>query len=446
MADILIVDDDENICAAFQQFIRELGHEPRIASNGADAIAIVSECHPDLVIMDIRMPGTDGLEALPAIRAADPEVPVVMMTAYGTSQTSIEATRLGAFEYITKPLDLDVLGPVIQKGLEVRGAGREARLAIDPDSDRYELVELVGNSPAMLAVYKRIGLLTGKDVPVLIRGEKGVGKKLGARTIHANSPRSEGPFVVVSCRSLVSELPDGKLELAEAGTLLLEDVDALPLALQALVLEALGEREAAGDPVPRPIATTTADLGALVADGAFDEDLAETLGLVTIELPPLRERAEDIPDLVGFFMSRCNANFDTAIKGVDARVEELLRRHGWPGNVRQLENVIKRGCLLAHGDTITADDLGDGLTERPKPGGEAVQADFARTIHEALEQRLDAEATADRGSPFHDVVAQVEEALIREALARTGGNQLRAAGLLELNRTTLRKKIQLYNI
>ena len=462
MPEILIVDDDENICAALQQFIRDLGHLPFIASNGGDAISVVAEHHPDVVIMDIRMPGMDGLEALPAIRASDPDVPVLMMTAYGTSQTSIDAASLGAFEYINKPLDLDVLGPLIQKALEARASEREARATADPDFEKYERVELVGDSAAMLTVYKRIGLLTGKDVAVLLTGEKGVGKKLVARTIHANSPQADGPFVVASCRSpnaehVAGEIfgpvahageadsgSPGKLALAQGGTLLLEDVDALPLSAQASILELFADSAAGG--APRLLASTSKDLPTLVAEGSFNEELYDLLRVVTIELPPLRSRVGDIPELVRFFISRCNVEFDMTIRGVNPRVKEQLRGHSWPGNVRQLQNVIKSACLLARGDVIAPDDLGDGLTERGSSSNEEVKAGFKRAVRDALELRLNAEGDGDRRAPFHEVVAQVEAILIQEALERTGGNQLKAAGLLELNRTTLRKKIQIYGI
>jgi DNA-binding NtrC family response regulator len=296
----------------------------------------------------------------------------------------------------------------------------------------------------------------------LLAGEKGVGKKVVARTIHANSPRSDGPFVVVSCRSTNAEHVEaeifgpiaegaeadsespGKLANAQGGTLLLEGVDALSRPVQARILELLADRSAGG--APRVLASTSEDLPALVAEGRFDEDLCDLLQVVTIELPPLRSREEDIPDLVQFFISRCNAEFDMTIRGVDPRVEEQLRGHSWPGNVRQLQNVIKSACLLARGDVITLDDIGDGLTDRGSAGSEEVKVVFERAVRDALELRLNAEGNGGRRAPFHDVVAQVEEALIREALARTGGNQLKAAGLLELNRTTLRTKIQLYGI
>jgi two-component system nitrogen regulation response regulator GlnG len=240
-----------------------------------------------------------------------------------------------------------------------------------------------------------------------------------------------------------SESP-GKLALARGGTLLLEGVDALPLSVQASVLELLADRAAGG--APRLLASTSEDLPALVAEGSFNEELCDLLRIVTIELPPLRSRVGDIPELVRFFISRCNAEFDMTIRGVNPRVEEQLRGHSWPGNVRQLQNVIKSACLLARGDVIALDDLGDGLTERASVSNEEVKVAFERVVRDALELRLNAEGNGDRRAPFHDVVAQVEEILIREALERTGGNQLKAAGLLELNRTTLRKKIQLHGI
>jgi DNA-binding NtrC family response regulator len=473
MAQILIVDDDENICLAFRQFLTELGHTPLIASNAADAERIVAEDRPDLVLMDIRMPGTDGLEALPSLRAIDPDLYVVMMTAYGTAQTSIEAMRLGAFDYLTKPLDLDVVKPLIEKALEAKALSRAVRLEPEAELEGHSLADLVGSSPAMQEIYKRIGLLAGNDAPALVIGERGTGRKLVARTIHRNSRRREHPFASLACRGLSEELLEaelfgtgdgervgtpgaarspGALESTRGGTLLIGDVDALPRRLQSQLLGVLVDKRLAraGERTPQPInvrivATAGRDLAEAVREGRFDGELWDALRVITIEMPPLRERKADIPELVSHFIQGCNAELDTAIRGADPRLLEVLGNHPWPGNVAELANVVKRSCLLARGEVITPGDLGDSLEAGDVPGREEAETALLAAVRNELLSKLNEESGAN-GSAFHDIVALVEEILLREALKMTSGNQVKAAALLKLNRTTLRKKIQLYNL
>jgi DNA-binding NtrC family response regulator len=252
MANILVVDDDENLCAAFRQFLSEEGHNPIIVSNAQDAIKSVKQAHPDLVIMDIRMPGISGLEALTQIRQADPNAYVVIITAYGTSQTSIEAIRLGAFEYLMKPLDLDDVRAVIDKALEAQALRRQIQNEPGEAWEKYPLVILVGRNPRMQAAYKMIGLLTTHDVPALIEGERGTGKQLVARTIHSHSGRKDKPFLAVNCRALEAEALEaelfghapeaggkpyaGKIEAAAGGTVFIQNVTDMPLAIQSKLL------------------------------------------------------------------------------------------------------------------------------------------------------------------------------------------------------------------
>jgi DNA-binding NtrC family response regulator len=468
MADILIVDDDEGICTAFRQFLTEEGHAPRIASNAEDAIASVEAAAPDLVIMDVRMPGQDGLQALERMRAMAPDVAVVMMTAYGTSQTSIEAVQLGAYEYLTKPLDLDRLRSVIGKALEARALARAAAAGAER-ADEETLVTLVGTSPAMQDAYKLIGRVTTNDVPVLLVGERGTGKQLVARTIHANSRRKERPFVAVDCMALPEavladelfgrapagddrDVP-GKVDMASGGTLFLEHVGALSLPLQAKLLRLVtertferagGRRAVAAD--ARVVAATDDDLTEDVQQGSFNPELFDALRVITIRLPPLAERRDDIPELVAHFIKVCNAALGKTVKCVDARGLELLADHAWTGNVAELEHVIKRASILARGDVITADEIRDLLEDRPRAVREETDAALTAAVRKALQQRL-AEAPGDKAwPPFHDIVGRAEKILVREALAMTSGNQLRAAELLGLNRTTLRNKMRLYQL
>jgi two-component system nitrogen regulation response regulator GlnG len=365
-----------------------------------------------------------------------------------------------------------VVKPVIEKALEAKALSREARLEPQEEWEKYSLVNLVGSSPAMQEVYKRIGLLAGNDAPALVLGERGTGRKLVARTIHFNSRRREKPFATVSCRALPEALLEaglfgteggerggpnggasapGTLESAQGGTVLLKDVEALPRRLQTQLLSVLVDKslERAGEFAAQPIdvrilATAERDLGEEVRQGRFDEELCDALRMISIELPPLRERNVDIPQLVTHFIKGCNAEFETAIRGADPRVLEVLRDHPWPGNVAELSNVVKRACLLARGEVITVDDLGDSLEAGTLPGPEEAESALLAAVRNALLQRL-SEEEEEGASAFHDIVGRVEEILVREALKMTSGKQVKAAALLNLNRTTLRKKIQLHN-
>lgn len=465
MARILIVDDDESICSAFKQFLERKGHVPIIVSNASDALENIEQAPPDLVFLDIRMPGTDGLEALERIRQVNPDVSVVIMTAYGTSQTSIESMRLGAYEYLTKPLDLDVVRVLIDKALEAKKLSREVEPEADDQWAERPLVFLAGKSPAMQEAYKLIGLVAAKDLPVLIGGERGVGKESVARTIHANSRRKARPFVAVHCREVTGEHLEaeifgreaaaggggpsqGRLEAAAGGSLFLDDVDTLPLPLQSKILRYLsdGSFERSGGFAPirsdaRVLAATEKDLEADVRTGVFSEALFNRLTVVSIHLPPLRERGEDIPELAAHFLRRCSAEFHKAIKGIDDRAMKRLLDYSWPGNVAQLENVIKRASVLTRSAVITPDHVTESL-EAPFPLRKDTERSLELAALEALRQRLsDPEAKA-AGSAFRDIVGRVEQALVREALTITAGNQLKAAELLGLNRATLRKRLR----
>jgi DNA-binding NtrC family response regulator len=460
MADILIVDDDEEICAAFRQFLGEIGHTPHVASNALGALDLMEKHRPKLVIMDIRMPGMDGLEVLPRLREIAPDTPVVIMTAHGSSQTSIEAIRLGAFEYLTKPLDLDVVRPLIDRALDSQRLSRDADLrdeALDPEeeeSTRRAAVTLVGSSPPMQAVYKRIGLLASNDAPVLVTGEKGVGKKRVARTIHFNSERKDDPLIYAAARQHSEEALEDKIfhkqrpDAQARATILLEDVDVLSANLQAKLLallqdhSALGAKPLAGT---RVIATTTKTLSDEVEEGRFSAELSEALQVLPLRLPPLQERLEDLPELISFFIRECNEEFATAIRGIDPDAEAELATQSWPGNIAQLQIVTKRACLLARGEVLTPHDLHEAQTEAANQPLTASSTSLKEAVREALAQQLDDSDAADR-APFHEIVAQVEAALIQEALQRTSSNQVQSAKLLALNRATLRKKILLYGL
>ena len=441
MADILVVDDDQSIATAFEHFLRFEGHECRLASNAEDAVRLIGERQPTLIMMDIRMPGVDGLQALRDIRSRFPGVYVVMMTGYGTSQTSIDAIREGAYDYLTKPLDLDELRAVIRKALATQQTGDRA---LAPAVDAGPQPALVGETAAMRDVYKIIGRLAAIDVPALVVGEHGTGKQLVVATIHENSPRRDKPFVSIDCTAMPEAALEAELFEHTAGTVQLAAVEALPLSIQARLARALGDGGrgvAAGRLRARVIASTDQDLSALVASGAFSRELYHALAVITLHLPALRDRADDIPLLVRHLIQRFNSDLNRTIKGVDDTVGRMLQEHEWPGNVGELESVIKRACILARGDVITTDEIGQTLAGEPMPARQEVESALVRAVRTALQERLVDASSTEASSVFHDIVDLVETTLVKEALTITNGNQLKAAGLLGVNRATLRKKM-----
>jgi DNA-binding NtrC family response regulator len=440
VADILVVDDDQSVAAAFERFLRHEGHRPHLASDAADAFRQVGENQPDLVFMDIRMPGVDGLQALKALREQYPDVYVVIMTAHGTSQTSIDAIRAGAFEYVTKPLDLEALRTIIGHALSARSRGKE----LDTAAPAVPSAALVGSSPAMQDVYKMIGRLSTNDVPALVVGERGTGKELVISTIHQNSARRDQPFVSLDCATVTGEVLESEMAAAAGGTLHLASIHALPRALQTTLSRALrGEPRRGSAPapqMPRVIASTDQDLVAAVEDGAFSRELYETLSVITISLKPLRERREDVPALVIQFIQRFNEQLNRGLRGVDDAALRRLVEHSWPGNAAELESALKRACIVARGEVITNADLAENLSQGRVLSRQGAESALARAARSALQERL-VETTSDpSASPYHDIVGIVEAVLVSEALTITNGNQVKASELLGVNRATLRKK------
>ncbi|HEX6972925.1 MAG TPA: sigma-54 dependent transcriptional regulator, partial [Vicinamibacterales bacterium] len=428
MADILVVDDDSAIATAFQRFLSQEQHEVRIAQNVRAAFDLIAERCPDVVLMDVWMPGVDGIQALHEMRARFPGVSVVMMTGYGTSQTSIDAIRSGAFDYLTKPLELAELRRVVNKAL----AARQVSPAADFGGAEWSMdapATLVGTSPAMLEVYKLIGRLALNDVPALITGERGTGKQLVGETIHANSSRKDRPFAALDCATL-TESAIAEIFDEGTGTLLLANVEVMPAPLQSRVVRALGEagRAATGLRISaRVLASTERELSDYVGQGTFNRELYEILSMITIRMPPLRERRDDIPQLVSHLIQRFNVELNRSIKGVDPSVAAQLRDHPWTGNVRELESVVRRACILARSDVITADDLGPTVTRGTLPPQHEAESALRMAATAALHDRLLARKEGTDSSVFHDLVNMVETTLVNEALAMTNGNQVKAS-------------------
>lgn len=440
MADILVVDDDQSIVTAFRRFLSDERHQARFAGDAHDALSLVAERRPDLVFMDVRMPGVDGLETLKEMRQRHPDLFVVIMTAYGTSQTSIDAIRSGAFEYLAKPLDLDDLRTVISKAL----AAQQISASPHP-SAVLPGVNLVGQTPAMLQVYRIVGRVATNDVPALLVGERGTGKQLVAETIHENSGRAAQPFTVIDCHTASDEaVADALAEWG--GTVLLANIEALSLPNQVLLLRALNEAQGrragvSGQMLPRLLASSAADLGEAVRSGTLNREVFEAFSVITITLPPLRERRDDIPLLIGRMIPRFNAELNRTIKGIDGEVAEAFREHGWPGNVRELESVMKRACILARANIITLDDLGGSLSAQRPVFDTQTESMLRAALTAALRERLEKADEQPGSSPFHDLLTLVETAIVGEALEITRGNQVKASEILGLNRATLRKKM-----
>jgi two-component system nitrogen regulation response regulator GlnG len=407
------------------------------------------------------MPGLSGLELLDRVKALGSDVAVVIITAQNTFENAVEAMKRGALDYLVKPFGVAEVKALVGKAQRARALEREMHdLRREVSRRTVPGDRLVGKSPALLEIFKSVGRVAARDVSVLITGESGTGKELVARAIHAASRRADGPFVAVNTAAIPRELLEselfghergaftgavesriGRFRQASGGTLFLDEIGDMPLDLQAKLLRVLQDREVTpvGGRRPEPVdarivAATHRDLDAAVAEGSFREDLLYRLRVVPLHLPPLRERRDDIPALAEHFVGRYAEELGS---GVRALAEETLRRllaHDWPGNVRELENAIKRALVLASGEVLLPEDF-DFLVERP--GRPAPGADLRALVEREARRAME----VGDASVYRSVLEQVERPLIETALARTGGNQIRAASLLGINRNTLRKKI-----
>lgn len=462
MSKILVVDDEETLCWAFGQFLKEEGHTPLIASNAQEALDKASAEKPDLVIMDVRMPGQlNGIEAMSEMKKLDPEVYVIIMTAYGDMRTAIEAMQAGAYDYIIKPLDLDQVSVIIQKALKSRELSRELTLLRSEVMGKYQKDNIVGKSPQMQGIYKLIGTLTTNDVTVLIEGETGVGKELVAKAIHYNSFRRDKPFIVVNCAALTESILEselfghekgaftgamsqrqGKFEIAQDGTILLDEIGDISHNVQTKLLRVLDDREferVGGNQTlkmsARVIAATNTDIAAAVQAGKFREDLYYRLKVVSIYIPPLRERKEDIPLLVRHFVDIFSQEMDREIRGVDPGTMDLLLAYDWPGNVRELENILKSAIVMCRGGVILPEHLPSRITRFPHEPG---YANLEAVLGDVLRERI----VSGSPSPYNEITEYVDRFLVETVLQQVDQNQVKAANILGISRTTLRKKMK----
>lgn len=466
---ILVVDDEPNMAWLFEQ-----SFSGQFSVLGArhlqEALDALGNHRVDLVMLDLQIPGTDGMGILREIKVRNPEIPVIMMTAYATVRTAVEAIKAGAFDYILKPFDLDELRLTMEKALEFADLRQEVRGLRDQLKER-RVGQLLAVSPRMTEVLRLVEKVGPSDACVLILGESGTGKELVARAIHQSSPRASRPFVAVNCAALPENLLEselfghekgaftgaharkpGRFEMADRGTILLDEIGDMPLLLQAKLLRVLEEKAiqplGATRQLPvdvRILAATNRDLRDLVKKGAFREDLFFRLSVIPLHLPPLRERPEDIPLLANHFLKEFNDRHGKGFRQISPEAIRLLAGYSWPGNVRELRNVIEQVIVLNDDRVLLPGHLppqlaeGHEPVERPRganeapveaPGEVPVKAPVEALMEAPLKNRIDALAT------------KVEAEMIRDALARCGGNRTRAAEMLKISRRTLQLKMK----
>ena len=455
---ILIADDDSSIRLVLSQAFTRLGYQVRATGNATTLLKWVTDGEGDLVVTDVMMPDENVFDVLPRIRKERPKLPIIVMSAQNTLLTAVNAADAGAFEYISKPFDLDDVTAAARRALS-RPADAEASKA-QARAMRDERLPLIGRSAPMQEVYRTIARLVGADLTVLILGESGTGKELVARALHELGRRRDGKFVVINLAAVPRERVEtelfgrgegdlGRLIEADGGTLFLDEIGDMPLDAQTRLLRVIDGTEPVVNPKTgrrpnvRIIAATNRDLRGLIQQGLFREDLFFRLNVAPVRLPPLRDRDEDIPDLARTFLLRANREGLPA-KTIDSSALDRLKAHSWPGNVRELENLIRRMCALYAEELITARIVDRELQDHTP----AVRSEEGPVTLSMLVERHLAGHFADQpdGVPaaglYDRVLQEVERPLIQLTLSATRGNQVRAAEILGLNRNTLRKKIQ----
>ncbi len=447
---ILIVEDDILLSRSLQEKLGEEGYNVLSVGTGEEALEKTSQELPDLMLLDIMLPGVDGVEVLKRMKDLTKEVVVIVLTASEVVQTAVEAMKLGAYDYISKPFDMDGVKITIKNALESTRLRREVALIRRQQRELYGLGNIIGTSPPMQEVYERISKVIEMDVKtVLILGETGTGKDLVARSIHYQSPRQNHPFVEINCMNIpdnlleselfghekgaftdAKDLKRGLFEQSQGGTILLDEIGHMPPNLQAKLLTVIEERRfrrVGGvkefDVDVLLIAATNRDLWGSVQKGDFREDLYYRIKLVPIYMPPLRERREDLPLLIKHFLQTANRDFKRNVNGISKEAEQLLIAYDWPGNVRELKNVIERAVILGDEDEILARHLPREITRNGTNG-----------------------VTAFTLPETGISLAQAEKDLIEQALRKTGGNQVRAAKLLGITRHALRHRMKKHDI
>ena len=462
---ILIADDEDSIRFVLVRALEPAGYECLQASTGTEALELLTARKADVAFVDIKMPGLDGLALLTRAKEAEIPIPIIVMTAQNTMANAIEAMKRGAYDYITKPFDVDEVHQLVQRALEMQQMSRDLHRIEREMRRRFELgVEIVGRSAPMQEIYKALGRVAQTDVTVLIQGESGTGKELIAKAVHYHSPRWSAPFVALNCSAVPRDLLEselfghergaftgaleqraGKFEAAQGGTLFLDEIGDMPLDLQAKLLRVLQEREfsriGSHEVIKadcRIIAATNQNLERAIAESKFREDLYFRLNVVPIRVPPLRERREDIPELIRYFVTKANRDFGTNVTGLSPASEQLLLNQAWPGNVRELENSLVRAAVLAPAGTLMPEDFPQARAEAPDKYDELSLEQLIRLkLHEYLQQG----GNSEPHDLYDQIIQRVERPLLELVIERANGNQLKAASMLGINRNTLRKKI-----
>ncbi|HEX4122204.1 MAG TPA: sigma-54 dependent transcriptional regulator [Verrucomicrobiae bacterium] len=477
MDKLLLIDDEADVQYSFHRIFDQPDIELTTANSGEEGLKIIPRLKPDLVIMDVRMGGMNGLETLRRLRQADAKQMVIMMTAYGTTQTAIEAMKLGAYDYLLKPFDVPKLKQVVLNALK---AARDMRQVVsyEPllESEDYD-VGIIGRSDAMQNVFKVIGQLADSNATALITGESGTGKELVARAVYHHSKRNEQPFLAINCAAIPENLLEselfghekgaftgasaqriGKFEQCNGGTIFLDEIGDMTLSTQAKILRVLQsgsfERVGGNQPIKvdvRVIAATHRPLEEAVATREFREDLFYRLNVVRIHIPPLRERREDIPLLINYFLKKFGLAQGRQPKSISAPAVTMLERFHWPGNVRELENVIQRAVVMSKGDVILPGGLPPLISNAAAPAGERAATAAPSAVSEPEKPTDLASITRTlfewaRENPKLKILPAVERELIIQALLDTKGNQVRAAKLLGITRATLRKRVEKFQI
>ncbi|MBT8763999.1 sigma-54-dependent Fis family transcriptional regulator [Desulfohalobiaceae bacterium Ax17] len=465
MAKILIVDDDPQLRQSFARLLSDEGYHVIAASSAEKGLELVKNEFFDLAILDLRLPGMNGIEGFKALKRISPKLPVVIMTAYGSTETAIEATKLGAFDYVLKPFDIPEFLSLIRKGIQ---AGRlmRSKVVMDAGLELADPESIVGRSRAMQEVYKAIGRVAPTDATVLIRGESGTGKELIARAIYQHSLRSNKPFMVINCVAIPETLLEselfgyekgaftgaahrriGKIEQANGGTVFLDEIGDMPQSIQAKILRLLQEKSierlGGGNSIPvdvRIIAATNRDLEQAISEGKFREDLYYRLKVVTLNLPPLRSRKKDIALLAKYFMNIHANQMGLKNTGLTSKAIKTLENYSWPGNVRELSNVIQRGLIFSRGCPISESDILRAISQKNKQEKNKIQ----KTISESDIPVWVMEALAQEGQDnlFQRLVDKFQALVIGEALKICNGNRSQTAKLLGLSRPTLLSKME----
>ena len=468
---ILVVDDEENIRELLRESLEDEGYRVNVAKNGQEAVEKARALKPDTILMDVKMPVMSGMDAFLKIKESQPDLPVIFLTAFGSSDLAISAMKSGAYDYLTKPFDIDEVRIKVKRALELRELSYLSGKTRSEDLPAINEDELVGQSAVMQEVYKQIGKVASSDATVLILGESGTGKELVAKAIHNNSSRKDRAFVVVNCAAIPENLLEselfghekgaftdayethiGKFEQASSGTIFLDEIGDMSLPLQAKLLrilqdggfERVGGREHLTSSA-RVIAATNQDLARLVSQRKFREDLFYRLNVITLRLPPLHDRQGDIPLLARHFLRKYAAKYGRDISDIADETLERLSAYDWPGNVRELENVIARAVIISQAPVLLPDSI--DLASQPvfHSRDEVAAGDNCRIVQTAP-QTAQATPSGNGGLRLSDAIQQVEIDMIRKALRESGGNKTRAAQILGISRKSLFNKIRDYKL